>query len=46
MKSMMLEEREENFEIIEEFLQEKDDEFKVGKEFQEVIGTNNIMYGS
>ena len=38
MKNMTLEEREENFEIVEEFLSEKDDGFEVGNEFQEVIG--------
>ena len=40
MKNMTLEEREENFEIVEEFLSDKDHGFEVGKEFQEVIGRN------
>ena len=31
-------EREENFEIIEEFLEEENHVFKDGKEFKEVIG--------
>ena len=31
-------EREENFEIIEEFLEEENHAFEVGKEFKEVIG--------
>mgnify|MGYP001188503805 CR=1 FL=1 len=34
---------EENFEIVEEFLSEKDHGFEVGKEFQEVIGRNIKM---
>ena len=42
MKKMMLEEREETFEIIEEFLNEKDHEFEVGEEFKEVIGTHIV----
>ena len=32
-------EREENFEIIEEFLEEENHVFEVGKEFKEVVGT-------
>ena len=37
-KNLTLEEREDNFEIVEEFLSEKDHGFEVGKEFKEVIG--------
>ena len=42
IRDMMMDKREENFEIIEEFLNEKDHEFVVGEEFKEVIG-NGIV---
>ena len=42
-KNLTLEEREENFEIVEEFLSEKDHVVEVGNEFQEVIGKNNNL---
>ena len=34
-------EREENFEIIEEFLEEESHVFDIGKEFKEVIGKSH-----
>ena len=35
-------ERGDNFEIIEEFLEEENHVFEVGKEFKEVVGKSSI----